>query len=93
MNMYYELDASVNQVSIYTGRGMLIESQGPSWFIGGGSEHSVLYQYQLLNAKDVSHCHDHHFYPVRGTRPPGCLPALCCMIDYLADMHVSLALI
>ena len=54
MNMYDEWDSTANQISIYTGRGTLIESQGPSWFIGSGSEHSALYQYQLYKAKDVS---------------------------------------
>ena len=49
-------DSSASQVSIYSGRGILIESQGPSWFYGTASEHSVLYQYQLLDAKDVSFC-------------------------------------
>jgi glucan 1,3-beta-glucosidase len=43
------------QVSVYSGRGVLIESQGPTWLYGSASEHSVLYQYQLLNAKDVSY--------------------------------------
>jgi hypothetical protein len=54
MNKYDKLDTTANQISVYTGRGTLIESQGPSWFIGSGSEHSALYQYQLYNAKDVS---------------------------------------
>lgn len=54
MNMYDEFDPTANQVSIYGARGMLIESQGPSWFYGTGSEHSVLYNYQLNNAKNVS---------------------------------------
>jgi hypothetical protein len=54
MNMYDEWDSTANQISVYTGRGTLIESQGPSWFIGTGSEHSTSYQYQLYNAKDVS---------------------------------------
>ncbi|KAK4040087.1 pectate lyase superfamily protein-domain-containing protein [Parachaetomium inaequale] len=53
MNMYDEWDSTTNQISVYTGRGTLIESQGPSWFIGSGSEHSALYQYQLYNAKDI----------------------------------------
>jgi hypothetical protein len=55
MNMYDEWDTTANQISVYTGRGTLTESQGPSWFIGSGSEHSTLYQYQLYKAKDVSH--------------------------------------
>jgi hypothetical protein len=32
---------------------VLIESQGPSWFYGTASEHSVLYQYELNNAKNI----------------------------------------
>jgi len=54
MNMTQQFDPSANQVSIYGARGMLIESEGPSWFLGTGSEHSVLYNYELNNAKRVS---------------------------------------
>jgi hypothetical protein len=53
MVMYDEPDKTANQISIYGARGMLIESQGPSWFYGTGSEHAVLYNYQLSNAKNV----------------------------------------
>jgi hypothetical protein len=42
------------QVSIYTERGVLIESaEGPVWMYGIQSEHNVLYQYQLDKAKNV----------------------------------------
>ncbi|KAI9306356.1 1,3-beta glucanase [Cunninghamella echinulata] len=42
------------QISIYTGRGILIESQqGPVWLYGVQSEHNTLYQYQLSGAKNV----------------------------------------
>ncbi|KAI0975131.1 pectin lyase fold/virulence factor [Xylaria arbuscula] len=40
-------------ISVYAGRGILIESQGPCWFYGTASEHSTLYQYQLSEAKDI----------------------------------------
>ncbi|KAI0903317.1 glycoside hydrolase family 55 protein [Ustulina deusta] len=53
VSVYDSPDKLINQISIYGARGMLIESQGPSWFYGSGSEHSVLYNYQLYNAKDV----------------------------------------
>ncbi|KAB5582896.1 exo-1,3-beta-D-glucanase [Coniochaeta sp. 2T2.1] len=53
MNMCDVPDTTANQISVYTGRGALIESQGPSWFFGSGSEHSALYQYQLYKAKDI----------------------------------------
>ncbi|KAK8059107.1 glucan 1-3-beta-glucosidase [Apiospora saccharicola] len=46
-------DKSSNQVRVYGARGMLIESEGPSWFYGSGSEHSVLYNYQFSNAKNI----------------------------------------
>jgi hypothetical protein len=46
-------DSSASQISIYGARGMLIESQGPSWFYGTASEHSVLYNYQLSGAKNI----------------------------------------
>ncbi|KAJ7500847.1 exo-beta-1,3-glucanase [Mycena galericulata] len=40
-----------DMVSIYSGRGILSESAGPVWLIGTASEHHVLYQYNLANAK------------------------------------------
>ncbi|KAK5017179.1 hypothetical protein LTR39_001690, partial [Cryomyces antarcticus] len=50
----HELDlADHNQIDIYNGPGVLIESQGPVWLYGTSSEHSVLYNYQLNAAKDV----------------------------------------
>ncbi|KAI9159157.1 Glucan 1,3-beta-glucosidase [Paramyrothecium foliicola] len=45
------------QINIFTGRGVLIESQGPCWFYGSGSEHHQLYQYQLSGAKDIFMTH------------------------------------
>ncbi|KAJ7702300.1 beta-1,3-glucanase [Mycena rosella] len=41
----------VSLLTIFSGRGILSESQGPVWMIGTASEHHVLYQYSLLNAK------------------------------------------
>ncbi|KAJ2920462.1 hypothetical protein H1R20_g16633, partial [Candolleomyces eurysporus] len=42
----------VSQISVYSGRGILSESQGPVWLIGTGSEHHAIYQYRLVGAKD-----------------------------------------
>ncbi|OIW23586.1 pectin lyase-like protein, partial [Coniochaeta ligniaria NRRL 30616] len=53
MSVYDSPDKVVNQISLYAARGTLIESEGPSWFYGTGSEHSVLYQYQVYGAKDI----------------------------------------
>ncbi|KAL9095022.1 MAG: hypothetical protein Q9165_002624 [Trypethelium subeluteriae] len=41
------------QIDIYTGRGVLIESPGPTWLYGTASEHSVLYNYQLSGAQNI----------------------------------------
>ncbi|KAG8718155.1 hypothetical protein FRC09_013091 [Ceratobasidium sp. 395] len=47
-------DASERQLDIYTGRGILSQSaNGPVWLIGTGSEHHVLYQYNIEGSKNV----------------------------------------
>ncbi|KAI9371139.1 pectin lyase-like protein [Aspergillus egyptiacus] len=50
----HDLDKkSLDQVDVYSARGILVESQGPTWMYGTSSEHNVLYQYQVSNAKDL----------------------------------------
>ncbi|KAF2756893.1 glucan 1,3-beta-glucosidase [Pseudovirgaria hyperparasitica] len=50
----HELDsAPFSQIDIFNGRGVLIESEGASWWWGTASEHNVLYNYQLSAAKNV----------------------------------------
>ncbi|KAK6334538.1 hypothetical protein TWF730_003752 [Orbilia blumenaviensis] len=50
----HDLDVvSQDQIDIYVARGVLVESQGPSWFYGTASEHNVPYQYQLQGAKNI----------------------------------------
>lgn len=44
---------SATQISVFTARGILIESQGPTWLYGTSSEHHQMYQYQLSGAKNV----------------------------------------
>ena len=39
-----------DQTTIYSGRGLLSESQGPVWLIGTGSEHHVIVNYNLAGA-------------------------------------------
>ncbi|KAH7103600.1 glucan 1,3-beta-glucosidase [Auriculariales sp. MPI-PUGE-AT-0066] len=38
------------QSNIFTARGIYSESQGPVWLVGTGSEHNVMYQYNLVGA-------------------------------------------
>ncbi|KAG2185732.1 hypothetical protein INT43_002167 [Umbelopsis isabellina] len=50
----HDLDGNGNQLSIYSGRGILIESSnGPVWMYGTAAEHNVFYQYQLSGANNV----------------------------------------
>jgi hypothetical protein len=42
-----------NQINLYSGRGVLAESQGPVWMVGTSFEHSQFYNYQIASAKDV----------------------------------------
>lgn len=51
------------QTNIFTARGLYSESQGPVWLIGTGSEHNVLYQYNLVGAKN-------HFLGIIQTESP-----------------------
>ncbi|KAL2019376.1 hypothetical protein VTK56DRAFT_9667 [Thermocarpiscus australiensis] len=47
-------DAANTQITLYSGRGLYIESQnGPLWLWGTGVEHHVLYQYQLANTRNI----------------------------------------
>ncbi|KAH8666364.1 pectate lyase superfamily protein-domain-containing protein [Xylariales sp. PMI_506] len=47
-------DASNTQITVYSGRGLLVEStNGPVWLYGTAVEHHALYQYQFVNAKNV----------------------------------------
>ncbi|KAJ9354921.1 pectate lyase superfamily protein-domain-containing protein [Paecilomyces variotii] len=49
----HDLDSSDNtQISVYTGRGLLIEGQN-AWLYGTAVEHHSLYQYQFSGAKDI----------------------------------------
>lgn len=47
-------DPSLTQITIYSGRGLFIESTvGNIWLVGTAVEHFVLYQYQLANTQNI----------------------------------------
>ncbi|KAK4243804.1 glycoside hydrolase [Corynascus novoguineensis] len=49
-----EEGANNQQISIFAGRGLLIEgAAGPIWLVGSSVEHHQLYEYQLIEATDV----------------------------------------
>jgi len=41
------------KLNVFTGRGVLIESHGPTWVHSASSEHSTLYQWQLSKARNI----------------------------------------
>lgn len=51
----HDIDDSGNgQITVYNGRGLLIESTlGNIWLVGTGVEHHTLYQYQLVNTQNI----------------------------------------
>ncbi|CAJ2505526.1 Uu.00g129200.m01.CDS01 [Anthostomella pinea] len=47
-------DAALRQITVYAGRGLLIESTaGTIWLVGTSSEHHVRYQYQFSNTQNI----------------------------------------
>lgn len=48
-----ENNNTMEQVTIYVARGILIESQDPTWLYGTASEHSTYYQYNFHNARNI----------------------------------------
>ncbi len=49
-----EPGANNQQITVYAGRGLLVEgTQGPLWLVGSSVEHHQLYEYQFVNATNV----------------------------------------
>ncbi|KAK4096079.1 glycoside hydrolase family 55 protein [Parathielavia hyrcaniae] len=49
-----EEGAHNEQITIYAGRGLLVDgSKGPLWLVGSSVEHHQLYEYQFIDAADV----------------------------------------
>jgi len=70
----HELDLpDHNQIDIYNGRGILIESN-TAWFWGTSYEHSVLYNYQLLNAENIFMGHIQSETPYWQSNPSALVP-------------------
>ncbi|KUJ15980.1 pectin lyase-like protein [Mollisia scopiformis] len=50
----HDLDDPTNtMVSVGVARGILVESQGPTWMLGTASEHSILYQYNFYGTTNT----------------------------------------
>ncbi|MBA7493104.1 hypothetical protein ES702_03659 [subsurface metagenome] len=46
-------DPQLRQITVYAGRGLLIESNYGVWLIGTSVEHHAFYEYQFVNTQDV----------------------------------------
>lgn len=47
-------DPALRQITVYAGRGLLIESQaGNNWLVGTAVEHHVKYEYQFVGTRDI----------------------------------------
>jgi glucan 1,3-beta-glucosidase len=54
----HELDeVPNNQLNIFNGRGVLVESTNPVWLLGSSFEHSQLYNYGVHKAQNVYMSH------------------------------------
>ncbi|KAI9887851.1 MAG: hypothetical protein M1823_000373 [Watsoniomyces obsoletus] len=50
----HDLDApGYGQINVFNGRGVLIESAGPTWIYGAASEHHQLYNWQFSKASNI----------------------------------------
>lgn len=68
-------DAEYTQITIFVGRGLLIESETGRVFISAsGSEHHVLYQYQLANTRDIYMGQIQSETPYFQPNPPATVP-------------------
>ncbi|CCF32980.1 hypothetical protein CH063_05256 [Colletotrichum higginsianum] len=68
-------DPDYKQVTVYAGRGLLVEStNGRVWLSASGSEHHTLYQYQLFKTRDVYMGQVQSETPYYQPNPPATIP-------------------
>ncbi|OBT89627.1 hypothetical protein VE02_01780 [Pseudogymnoascus sp. 03VT05] len=72
----HDIDDPTNtQVTIAVARGILIESDGPTWFYGIASEHAIFYQYNFFNTTDslaaIIQIESPYFQYTTATESPG----------------------
>ncbi|KAJ0168006.1 Glucan 1,3-beta-glucosidase [Colletotrichum tanaceti] len=68
-------DPLYTQITVYAGRGLLIEStDGRVWLSASGSEHHTLYQYQLYQTRDVYMGQVQSETPYYQPNPPATIP-------------------
>jgi len=62
------------RVNIMVARGLLVESNNPTWLYGTAVEHAILYQYQFYNASNIIagmiQTESSYFQGANGIEPP-----------------------
>jgi len=70
-------DPAEGQITIYSGRGILSESEGPVWMIGTASEHHTIYQYNFVSAEahyiGLAQTESPYYQPVPASPVPFCI--------------------
>jgi len=76
-------DPDLRQLTIYAGRGIIVESTYGVWLVGTAAEHHSLYQYQLVNTQDIfmGHVQTETAYYQPGTRASIPFPVLRALND------------
>lgn len=67
-------DAQLRQITVYAGRGLLVESVGPVWLVGTSVEHHTMYQYQFANSRNVYMGHIQTETAYYQPNPPASIP-------------------
>ncbi|KAK5087856.1 hypothetical protein LTR05_002071 [Lithohypha guttulata] len=67
-------DQQLRQITVYAGRGLLIESNYAVWLIGTSVEHHSLYEYQFVSTQDVFMGHIQTETAYYQPNPPASIP-------------------
>ncbi|RWA09231.1 hypothetical protein EKO27_g5882 [Xylaria grammica] len=88
-SLYWEVDSSISQISVFSARGVLIESQDPVWIYGSGSEHTIMYQYGTYRAKNVYLGHIQTESPYYQPEPVAPMPFNSSIVQFNGDPDFS----
>ncbi|GAW18337.1 hypothetical protein ANO14919_078120 [Xylariales sp. No.14919] len=88
-SLYWEVDSSISQISVFSARGVLIESQDPVWIYGSSSEHTIMYQYETYKAKNVYLGHIQTESPYYQPEPVAPMPFNSSIVQFNGDPDFS----
>ena len=82
-------DPQLRQITVYAGRGLLIESNYGVWLVGTAVEHHAFYEYQFVNTQDVFMGHIQTETAYYQPNPPANVPfpAIAALSDPIFPTH------